>query len=128
MQKLNGAFGDVHEIEYGLVHTFFSYTGAGFMNFLTWANLNVHVNGVNPQQAQMLSQYSQFVLMQRYRPSVEGDNLLPLTTYAAKALSNDYEVDLVSVIRCRARPQHWFHGTPDDVLRKKKGAIFCLYK
>lgn len=53
-----------------------------------------------------------------------GDHMLPLRYYAAKDLTNVFETESVGAIRSRARPFLWFHGTADDDMKKRKGAIF----
>lgn len=114
---------DVHSMEYGLVHCFFSYSDAGLRDFLSWGAGKFDVDVDEDSWAQ----YTQFFLMQRYRPSPAGDALLPLRYYAAKVLSNDYETESVAAIRSRARAFPWFHGTPQDDMKKRKGAIFCQF-
>jgi hypothetical protein len=118
-------YDDVHAMEYGLVHCFFSYSDAGLTDLLRWGADEFEVD----VEDDAFAQYSQFFLMQRYRPSALGNQLLPLRYYAAKELSNDYETESVAAIYSRARPFPWFHSADaDDDMKKKKGAIFCQFK
>ena len=120
-------YDDVHEMEYGLVHCFFSYSDPSFVNLLRWGAQAFNVD-VNDDDEDAYVMYSQFFLMQRYRPSLAGNALLNMRFYAAKDLSNDFETESVGAIHSRARPMPWFHGTADNDMKKKKGAIFCLFK
>lgn len=83
--QLIGISDDVLHVEYGLVHSFFSYTGDdGLRNLLQWGNQTFHGSNENVPAR---SHYMQFALLQRYRPNNEGKNLLPLMIFAAKALT-----------------------------------------
>jgi hypothetical protein len=126
---LNGGPGatydDIQTMEYGLVHCFFSYRDPSLVDLLRWGALKF---GIDVADDPDYVAYSQFFLMQRYRPSAPGNALLPLSFYAAKTLSDDYETESVGAIHRRARPMPWFHGTADDDMKQKKGAIFCAYR
>ena len=124
---LNGeagfAYNNIQEIEYGQLHCFFSYQGNGLRDLLQWGASHFNVDGgrVGPS-------YTQFTLLQRYRPCQYGNLRLPMQNYAAKALSGDFETELVAIIHGRAREMPWFHGTPANDMKQKKGAIFGLFK
>jgi hypothetical protein len=125
------AYDDIQAMEYGLIHCFFSYSGVGLTSLLRWGAAKFDVLGGDddgsPSLEDVLPQYAQFFLMQRYRPSASGNALLRLRHYAAKDLSNDYETENVAVIYTRARPLSWFHGSAANDMKKKKGAIFCEF-
>ena len=72
----------------------------------------------------LYTQSLQFVFMQRYLPAPPA--VSALRYYRVKLLSDDFEVNTVSVL-CRARPLAWFHGTHADDMKKKKGAIICQF-
>lgn len=121
---LNGVNDDIQGMEYGLVHCFFSYNDDGLAALLRWGarQFDVEVDD------EALTQYAQFFLMQRYRPSTLGNALLRMRYYAPKDLSGDYETESVAVIHSRAKPLSWFHGTAAEDMKMKKGAIFCQFK
>ena len=122
----DATYDDVQTMEYGLVHCFFSYRHADLDRLLVWGAQKFAMD----YGEETLKKYSQFFLMQRYRPCAVGNAALPLgSLYAAKALSDVYETEPVSVIRNRARAQAWFHGTKAGVddFKKKKGAIFGVF-
>ena len=123
------AYDDVAEFEYGLVHVFFSYSGDGLLELLKWGAGKFNIGSVADRgQKIFYAPHTQFFLQQRYRPApADVDALLPLRYYRIKMLSNDFETESVSVIRCRARPFSWFHGVHGDDMRKRKGAIFCQF-
>ena len=133
---LNGApdfaYDDAHTMEYGYVHCFFTYKGAGLASLLKWGAVHFNVvpdgGGGAAASAVTITQFTQFTLLQRYRPSSFGNAKFPLRNYAAKVLSADYETECVAVVHCRARPYPWFHGTMENDMQQKKGAIFCTFK
>ena len=128
LNSADGAYDDIQNVEYGLVHCFFSYDDPCLIELLRWGVESFGVDFDDPEDGDAFMQYTQFFLMQRYRKSALGNALLPLDTYAAKDLSDDFETDCVGAIHSRACPMPWFHGTADDDMRRKKGAIFCVYK
>jgi hypothetical protein len=120
---------DLSTFEYGLVHAFYSYSGDSLLSLLQWGATKFNVGEPEERlQQSFYTPYTQFVLLQRYRPTTpQVRAMLPLQHYRLMVLSDDFETELVGVIRCRARPLAWFHGDGADDMKKRKGAVFCQF-